>query len=110
MRQLLEYLSKKYCKPFIWKFIATLHGKGVIDGVGGKVKSSVWRKVMSLSKDRPVVQDSQGFAKLAAELCHKTKVNHFFDTEIQDYKEIGWFRGDVPVNGIFDMHVDGSGW
>ena len=43
----METLSKKYAKPFMWKFSATSHRKGVVDGVGGKVKSMVRRKVMS---------------------------------------------------------------
>ena len=47
MRQLIENLSLKYNKPFTWKFCATSHGKGVVDGVGGNVKSTVRRKVMS---------------------------------------------------------------
>ena len=45
IRHLMETLSKKYVKPFIWKFSATSHGKGVVDKVGGKVKSLVRRKV-----------------------------------------------------------------
>ena len=47
MRQLTENLSLKYNKPFTWKFCATSHGEGVVDGVGGNVKSTVRRKVMS---------------------------------------------------------------
>ena len=47
MRQLIQDLSLKYSKPFTWKFAATSHGKGVVDGVGGKVKSTIWHKVMS---------------------------------------------------------------
>ena len=47
MRQLIQDLSLKYSKPFTWKFAATSHGKGVVDGVGGKVKSTIRHKVMS---------------------------------------------------------------
>ena len=35
MKTLLSMLSEKYNKPFTWKFSATSHGKGVVDGVGG---------------------------------------------------------------------------
>ena len=35
---LIQELSKKHGKPFIWKFSATSLGKGVFDGVGGKIK------------------------------------------------------------------------
>ena len=30
-----------------WHFFATSHGKGIIDGIGGTVKRSVWRAVRS---------------------------------------------------------------
>ena len=30
-----------------WQFFATSHGKGVVDGIGGTVKWSVWRHVRS---------------------------------------------------------------
>ena len=38
MRFLIQELSKKHGKPFIWKFSAIGHGKGVVNGVGGKIK------------------------------------------------------------------------
>ena len=47
----METLSKRYATPIMWKFSATSHGKGVVDGVGGKVKSTVRRKVLSKGKD-----------------------------------------------------------
>ena len=65
MRQLIENLSTQYCKPFVWKYSATSHGKGVVDGVGGKVKSTVRRKVMSKGKDPIIVQDCQSFVDAA---------------------------------------------
>ena len=61
MRHLMETLSKKHAKLFMWKFSATSHGKGVVDGVGGKVKSMVRRKMMSQGKDSLVVQDCESF-------------------------------------------------
>lgn len=41
MVRLLHYMSKKYNKSFSWKYFATAHGKGVIDGIGGNVKRLV---------------------------------------------------------------------
>ena len=41
MRQLFQNLSLKYNKPFTWKFSAISHGKRVVDGVGGKFKSTI---------------------------------------------------------------------
>ena len=51
MRFLIQELSKKHGKPFIWKFSAISHGKGVVNGVGGKIKSIVHKKVMSLGNN-----------------------------------------------------------
>ena len=51
MRQLIEDFSLQYGKKLIWKFSATSHGKGVVDGIGGNVKSNVRRQVMSMKKD-----------------------------------------------------------
>ena len=72
MRLLIQELSNKYKKTFIWKFSATSHGKGT----GGKVKSSVHKKVKSLGKDQPIVQDAKSFSKLAHELSQNTIIIH----------------------------------
>ena len=47
MVKFLQILSQKYQHPFTWKYFATSHGKGVVDGVGGRAKSLVRQKVMS---------------------------------------------------------------
>ena len=62
MRQLIQNLSLKYSKPFTWKFPGTSHGKGDVDGVGGKVKPTIWHKVMSQGKNHLIIQDAEGFA------------------------------------------------
>ena len=100
-----------YGKKFIWKFSATSHGKGVVDGIGGNVKSNVRRQVMSMKKDRPNVQDSESFAKLAQKLVPTTNIKHFSEKDIVSYKKTDPFKNSIPVNGIFNMHVmvvDGS--
>ena len=84
---LIQELSKKHGKPFIWKFSATSHGKGVVDGVGGKVKSSVHKKTMSLGKDRPIVQDSKRSANLANKLSESTSIIHITNEEVSAYKD-----------------------
>lgn len=45
MGQLRENPYKKYNKQFAWKFTTTSHSKGVVDGVGGNVKSTARRGV-----------------------------------------------------------------
>ncbi|KAF2888347.1 hypothetical protein ILUMI_17826 [Ignelater luminosus] len=47
MVRLLQYLSKKHNKSFWWKYFATSHGKGVVDGIGGNLKRLVKQKARS---------------------------------------------------------------
>jgi len=39
MVEMVHTLSVKYNKISRWKYYATSHGKGVVDGIGGSVKS-----------------------------------------------------------------------
>ena len=64
MQHLIQKLSAIYNKPFVWKFSATTHGKGVVDGAGGWVKSLVNKKVMSLGKNRISYKMQKAFANL----------------------------------------------
>ena len=57
----------------MWKFSATAHGKSVFDSVGGRVKSLVHKKVMSLGKNQSIAQDAESFCKLAKQLNQATK-------------------------------------
>ena len=41
LSRLLCILSVEFHKSFQWKYFATAHGKCVVDGVGGRVKSLV---------------------------------------------------------------------
>ena len=49
------------------------------------------RNVMSMKKDRPIVQDSESFAELARNLVPSTKVKHFSGEEIANYKKTSPF-------------------
>ncbi|ESO89794.1 hypothetical protein LOTGIDRAFT_164827 [Lottia gigantea] len=55
----LEVWSEKYSFNIFWHFLATSHGKGVVDGIGGSVKRSVWRRVLcgEVSKSAEDVAD-----------------------------------------------------
>ena len=88
----------------MWKFSATSHGKGV-DGIGGKVKSTVRRKVMSKGKDSLVVQDCESFVQAAKKLLKSTNIIHLDRAAIEIYKESQPFNNVLAVKGIFKMHV-----
>ena len=65
----MEILCNKSCQ------------KGVVDGVGGHVKSLVRQRqtVLSQNDDRIIVQSSKDFADAAMqELLYKTKIFHIF--------------------------------
>ena len=83
------------------KFSATSHGKGVVDGVGGRVKSIVHTKVMSLRRDRITVQDAKSFYQLVSTFCDKTTVIHVMADEIDTYKSEDPFANSVPIEGIY---------
>ena len=89
----------------MWKFSATSHGKGVEDGVCGKVKSKVRRKVMSNGKDSLVVQDYKSFVQAAKKLLKSTSIIHIDRAAIEIYKESQPFNNVLIVKGIFKMHV-----
>ena len=105
MKQLIQNLSLKCNKPFKWKFSATSHGKGVVDRVGEKVKSTIRCKVMSQGKNRLNVQDAESFASAARKLISSTKMIHIGEPEIVSYKDRNPFEGAIEGKGISKMHV-----
>jgi len=103
--KLLRDISLKLKKDVTWKYFATSHGKGVVDGIGGKAKSLVRQKVMS-KNETTIVKDSVSFAKLAAELMPATHVVHISQKEIDDVINAGNPWSDVPaMQGIHRVHV-----
>ncbi|KAG1711229.1 hypothetical protein GQR58_002516 [Nymphon striatum] len=72
---------------FTWKFSATSHGKGIIDGNGGRAKYLVRHKVMSKSSTPLIIQNSQDFANAANQLMEKTTVIHISQRQINEFNE-----------------------
>ena len=103
--KLLRDITLKLKKDVTWKYFATSHGKGVVDGIGGKAKSLVRQKVMSKS-EITIVKDSVSFAKVAAELMPATHVVHISQKEIDDMVNTVNPWSDVPaMQGIHRVHV-----
>ncbi|KAG1657212.1 hypothetical protein GQR58_023517 [Nymphon striatum] len=63
------------------KFSATSHGKGIIDGIGGRAKYLVRHKVMSKSSTPLIIQNSQDFANAANQLMEKTTNNYLQNSQ-----------------------------
>lgn len=52
----LQELTSEYYKNFHWEYFATSHRKGVVDGVGGKAKSTVLRIISSKKIKAPIMK------------------------------------------------------
>lgn len=106
MMKLLQISSKKYGCRFTWKYFATSHGKGIVDGIGGRAKSIVRTEVMSKKTQRTVVQSSKDFARTAGRLSDKTTVIHISQEEIdKQINEMAPWDDVAGFPGIMKMHV-----
>ena len=54
-----------------WSFFASAHGKGPVDGLGGTMKRTVWRRIM---QGRAVINNAKDFAQVAKEACPSINV------------------------------------
>ena len=100
-----------HCKKNLFGIFCNFHVKGFIDCVGGNVKSNVRCQVISMKKDRSIIQDSESCREFTQMVVPSTKIKHFSDEEIANYKKTNPFRNSISVNGIFNMYViavDGS--
>ena len=103
--KILYDLAQKFQKDFSWKYFATSHGKGVVDGVGGRAKSLVRQKSMSKDDLSQVVQSSEDFANLASKLMSATTVLHIDEKKINHVMSLADSWENAPtVDGIRRMH------
>jgi len=106
MMKAVYMLSAKYNKNFQWKYFATSHGKGVVDGIGGRAKSLVRQAVMSKTANNVIVQNAADFARVAAEKMVTTTVLLIAQSQIDDINTSINAWEEVPaVPGIHRMHV-----
>ena len=85
----LPYLLSQHLNlPVFWKYFATLHGKGIVDGIGGAAKSKVREKVRNKGKGSIVVQSSVDFATVAPKLLPNVEIIHIGRNSVQ-YHKIG---------------------
>ena len=99
----LKYLAENFQKKFTWKYFATSHGKGVFDGVGGRIKSLVRLAVTSKKSKRTIVQNSEDFVRTANSLTCKTQVLHVAENEIEAHNDI--WKQSRPYPGISKCHI-----
>lgn len=106
MMKLLQILCKEYGCKFTWKYFATSHGKGIVDGIGGRAKSIVRTEVISKKTEGTVGQSSKDFARTAGRLLNKTTVIHISQEEIDErINEMAPWNDVAGFPGIMKMHV-----
>ena len=105
----MDKFSTKYNKRFLWKFSATSHGKGVVDGIGGNVKSIVQSQSMGKRKDKIIVQDAKSFYQVASKAMNATEVFLIDKTQVEAYRDTDPFNGCQTVPGIMSMHIISAG-
>ena len=79
--------STKYNNRFLWKFSATSHGKGVVDEIGGNVKSIVQSQSMDKRKDKINVQDAKSFYQVASKAIIATEVFLIDKAQVETYRD-----------------------
>ena len=79
-----------------------VHGKGVVDGTGGRAKSLVRQKVMSQSSEPTIVQSAKDFSQTARILMPKTTVLYIPESETHREKETRklWKENLPAIPGI----------
>ncbi|GBM13664.1 hypothetical protein AVEN_148187-1 [Araneus ventricosus] len=96
---LLSKIQKRF-SGFEWKYSATSHGKGVVDGIGGTAKSRVYAEVKAR---RAIVQNAIDFATVASKVVPNITVISMLQKDI-DKTQINWnLAKDVP--GIKKAHI-----
>lgn len=86
-----------------WNFFASSHGKGVVDGIGGTVKRTVWRHVKA---GKVLVNTAQQFAVVAAEMNPSVHIKFLSNEEIEKNSESLYTKWEValPVPNIQSVH------
>lgn len=106
MARLVFLLSKKLQVQVFWKYFATSHGKGVVDGIGGSAKSLVRKSVMSKGKNASIVQNSEDFFKIVSKSMSQVTTIHVTDSEVRKcIRTQNPWQGVKDAIGISKVHM-----
>ena len=81
IQKILLDISKELKINIMWKFFATSHGKGVVDGIGGSAKACVRARVMS-KDEKVVVQSASDFVKVASKDLKNVKMFEVTENDV----------------------------
>lgn len=104
MAYFLYLLNSKFQDKFEsidWKYTATSHGKGVVDGIGGSAKSRIRAEVMG---HREVVQTAKDFAIVAAKIMPNVTVVPIMQEQIDAESESIDWSSAIEIKGIQCVH------
>ena len=107
MARLVHILAERLGRKVTWKYFATSHGKGVVDGLSGKAKSTVRVLVMGCGPNAPVVQTAWEFFQVV-QTRMKTKFFFISREDVLNHvvsRDLDWRVGGVAIEGITFCHV-----
>ena len=100
----LHLLEQEYKIKLRWNFFATYHGKGVVDGIGGTIKRTVWRNVKA---GKVFVATAQEYADVATLLIPNVHIKFISSDEILDDKSMQlqqYWETVLPVPSIKSVY------
>ena len=105
----LYYWEQAHEISIKWNFFATSHGKGVVDGIGGTVKRTVWRNVRC---EKNHILNAKEYAELAKQLCPNIQIDFISKNLIDEqsgFLNAKW-EGVLAVPGTHKVHcIQASG-
>ena len=69
-----------------------MHGKGVVDGIDGNIRSIDQSESMGKRKDKIIVQDPKSFYQVASKAMNATEVFLIDKTQIEAYRDTDPFN------------------
>lgn len=101
----LKTFQKKFQFKIRWNFFAEMHGKSIVDGIGGAVKYFVHRRILA---DRATVKTASDFAQIAKSDQLKIETILVSKSDIETLKHKLNFNTIIsqskPIKGIKKLH------
>ena len=98
----LIHISNERKSRLNWRFFATSHGKGVVDGIGGTVKRLVWLTVLAGGSCR----SAEDFIKIARNKTNKINLFEITKADV-DYSKVkleNIFKTTISIPQTFKIH------
>lgn len=106
MFAVLKFFAMKYQKTFTWKYFATSHGKGVVDAIGGNVKSIVRMQQRAHTNEILTCDTATDFIRIARTGIKNTLL---FEVSAEQVDLLNntypIFNNVQPIPGIHKVHV-----